>query len=171
MSFIEDLSRPTSQNRIDNYTSREVASAMRTVLTHTLIDVFALDDKEALWVGYHLHTALEPLNDLKPKSIPSAVYYELQTRDYSKRLACELKGFYNSNKENAQQADLEDWVSVFIEMICSSYEFVRPMTEATLRGSITGILKELGVGKPEDGRASAYLPTMIKFALSRKEES
>lgn len=170
MSIVNNLTRP-SETRASfyNFNSKEIASALRTVVAFTITDVFDLTPEESLWTSYHINEIIKPFENMYPRTIPIAVSQELATREYSSRLQRRENGKYNAEQDAANAAELEDWVNVFMDMIAGSYHPLRPMLEATVRGQITGMLYELGIGKAENARAAIYLPNAVRFALNAKK--
>ena len=170
MSIVNNLSRPSeSRASFYNFTSKEIASALRTVVAFTITDVFDLTPEESLWTSYHINEIIKPFENMYPRTIPISVSQELSTREYSNRLQRRENGKYNSEHNASTHAELEDWVDVFMDMIAGSYHPLRPMLEATVRGQITGMLYELGIGKVENARTAIYLPNAVRYALNAKK--
>jgi len=143
-------------------------SAFRSVLLHLLVEAFDLREEETLWVGYHLDKTLSPLLKLKPHAVPFPVRQEMLNGSYSRLL--ELRGKahitrgHSVNDSRVLSASCDDWVETLISPIIESYN-IRPITEATIRGQLLGLLRELGVGDPVNPRGSTYLPTELRVRI------
>lgn len=172
MSIIDTLSRPReSVNRVStDFTSQQICNAMRTVITFTITDVFDLDPDESLWVSYQLHDILDIFEDMSPKALPASVVLELVSKKYSSNLTKRKEGQYVEHVVTDKEADLSDWVNIFMEMVTSSYYPIRPLQEAVVRGSIRDLLSTLGVGIEKSPRGALYLPNAVLFNLARKDE-
>ena len=172
MSLAENLSKPRlAETDYSSFSPQQIVAALRTTVAFTITDVFDLDPEEALWTSYHVGNILSVFEDVTPKSIPASVIKELTTCQYSDELAKRETGNYLKNNDEVQYASLEDWVNIFMEMITSSYYPLRPLLEASIRGQLCGILKELGVGMDKNPRGALYLPNAVRYALSAKKFS
>ena len=147
-----------------------IASALRTVVLFTLADSFALVPEETLWASYHLERIFAPLHRAERLLVPLAVRQEmLPPHAYSRALAGLESGSatapvapFDSQSRHASEAD---WAAVIMHMVTESFA-LRPLDEATMRGQIAGVLRELGVGHPTDPRAARYLPNDVRHRLN-----
>ncbi|MBC9706693.1 MAG: hypothetical protein H9W81_17420 [Enterococcus sp.] len=144
---------------------------MRTVITFTITDVFDLTPDESFWLSYQINSLLEPFESITPIVIPTAVSHELTTRQYSTYLSDRTNGGYAPRSEDVEETNLTDWTEVFMEMLCSAYPCMAPMQEAAIRGKMTGLLMELGVGIEKSPRGALYLPNAVRHALARKSDN
>lgn len=161
----DDLPNPRS------YDAKQVARAISSVINYIISDAFNLSEEEHIWVGYHLSKILKPLEFVKPNIMLGAVKRELMCGEYSERL------FQYKQDEDITQAipaavrtaSLQDWTSVISAAILSSYPDARPMIQASVVGSVYGMLEELGISNdPQLSRASSYLPNAVRFVLNNK---
>lgn len=146
-----------------------VVEALRTVMLHTLTDVFALVPEEILWAGYHLDQILAPLAGQQPAKLPAAARQEMLHASYSQALAA-LESQHLSPTvadSSTRSASLEDWAAVLVSTICECFP-MRPMLESTMRGQLTGLLRELGVGAPTRPRSCRYLPSDVRERLNEQ---
>lgn len=171
MSIINTLAKPPQAKGIvsHQFTPNQVCAAMRTVITFTITDVFDLTPEETLWLSYHMGTILEPFEASKPKAIPVPVMHELMTRQYSSSLSTREQGQYAHKESEIEDTRLSDWVEIIMEMVTSSYQPIRPLVEASVRGQISGVLTELGVGIEKSPRGALYLPNAVRFNLARRD--
>lgn len=146
---------------------RKVSNAVRTVLVYTIADVFSLEDEETMWVAYQVGRVMEPLINAKPRAIPLPVKRELESGIYS-RLLVEGNSKARQADGTTVQASIQDWSQVLADIVIQSYN-LRPLMDATIVASFTGILKELGVGHKDNPRASKYLPTAVRHALNSND--
>lgn len=141
------------------------ACAWRTVLVWQITEAFDLREEEALWTGYHLEIALEPLLDAVPREVPLAVRQEMLSGTFTqlleRRWRARRTGATVQTSSRVASANRSDWVEVFAGPITAVYS-MRPMDEALLRGRIEGVLTELGVGDPVQPRPSTYLPEELR---------
>lgn len=153
------------------YDAKQVAHAISAVVNYIISDAFNLSEEENLWVGYHLAKILKPLEFMKPTIILGAVKRELTYGEYSERL------FNYQTQENishaipavVRTATLEDWTTVISAAILSSYPDARPMVQASVVGSVYGMLEELGLSNDVNlSRDSVYLPNAVRFVLNNK---
>jgi hypothetical protein len=144
---------------------------MRTVITYTITDVFDLTPEETLWLSYHVKTILEPFEKIKPKAVPIPVTQELLTRQYSQNLSIREEGGYVNKDVDVEDTHLNDWVDIIMEMITPCYQPIRPLLEASVRGQISGVLTELGVGIEKNPRGALYLPNAVRYNLAKKDDS
>ena len=147
-------------------------AALRTVMLYTITDVFALVVEESIWAGYHLDRILAPLMDQKPRMVPLPVRQEMLNGAYSRELN-DLETRASAIVAIGQDpltasADLNDWAGVLVDAVGQTYR-LRPMEESALQGQIIGLLRELGVGNPENPRGSRYLPTVVRHRLMARE--
>lgn len=173
MSIIDTLAKPDStKGKVSpNVSPQQTCSAMRTVITYTITDVFDLTQEEALWLSYHIKNILEPFEKMKPKAVPIPVTQELLTRQYSNHLLARESGTYASKDANIEDTHLSDWVEIIMEMVSSCYQPMRPLLEASVRGQISGVLTELGVGIEKNPRGALYLPNAVRFNLAKRDDS
>lgn len=172
MSIVSNLSKPNyAREPFSNYSPPQVAAALRTIITYTITDVFDLTPEETLWSSYHINEMLKPFEEMVPKSVPIAVTQELSSKEYSVRLSQRNEGSFNDISNNVENASLEDWVSIFMDMITQSYYPLRPMIEATIRGRISGLLSELGIGAHNNPRGALYLPNAVRYMLNAKKRA
>lgn len=172
MSLADSLSKPRLvQTDYSSFSSQQIVSALRTIVAFTITDVFDLDPEESLWTSYHIGNILSVFDNVTPKCIPASVMTELTTCQYSDELAKRETGTYLKNNDEVQYAALEDWVNIFMDMITSSYYPLRPLVEASIRGQLSGVLKELGVDMDRNPRGALYLPNAVRYALSAKKFS
>lgn len=173
MSIIDTLAKPDSTDgKVSlNVSPQQTCGAMRTVITYTITDVFDLTQEEALWLSYHIKNILVPFENVKPKAVPIPVTQELLTRQYSNHLLAREKGTYASKDADIEDTCLNDWVDIIMEMVTSCYQPMRPLTEASVRGQISGVLTELGVGIEKNPRGALYLPNAVRFNLAKKDDS
>lgn len=173
MSIVSNLAKPNHvRESVNSYSPPQVAAALRTIITYTITDVFDLTPEETLWASYHINEMLKPFENMVPKSVPIAVTQELASREYSSRLSQKNNGSFNDvANNNIENASLEDWVSIFMDMITQSYYPLRPMIEATIRGRISGLLLELGIGAQHNPRGTLYLPNAVRYMLNAKKRS
>jgi hypothetical protein len=154
-----------------DYDAKQVARAINSVINFIISDAFNLSDEENIWVGYHLNKILKPLEFIKPTIILGAVKRELNYGEYSERLFAYKQ---NENIQNAipvvvRTAGLEDWTTVISAAILSSYPDARPMIQASVVGSVYGMLAELGISNDITlSRQSTYLPNAVRFVLNAK---
>lgn len=152
---------------------RDVYKALRTVILWTISDAFALCELESMWTQVQIDNLLSPQQRAKPKNIPLAVQRELSAKLYSTLLS-EMVGVneHKARKENGQslQASVQDWSRVLADMVTQTYE-LRPLIDASIVGEFTGILTELGVGDPQNPRASLYLPNAVRERLNSKSQN
>lgn len=149
-----------------------LTTALRTVVLFTLADSFALVPEETMWASYHLERIFEPLARAERLLVPLAVRQEmLPPHPYSQALDA-----LESSPVVAQPAPFDvgtrsatesDWSAVIMAMVTESF-MLRPLDEATMRGQIAGVLRELGVGHPSNPRAARYLPNDVRHRLSRE---
>jgi hypothetical protein len=144
---------------------QEVLNAVRTVIAYTISDVFCLTEEETMWTTYHLNKALEPLKDKRPRAIAAPVQHELATGYYSKQLAETYRAEPSQSNGSVAEADILDWAEMLAGVAIEGYN-VRPLVAASLVGNISGVLMELGVGNPQNPRASKYLPNAVRHSLS-----
>lgn len=173
MSIIDTLAKPRSvEGHVSpNFSPQQTCGAMRTVITYTITDVFDLTPEEALWLSYHIKTILEPFEEMKPKAVPVPVTQELLTRQYSQNLSIREEGAYVDKDADTEDAQLSDWVEVIMEMVTSCYQPIRPLLEASVRGQISGVLTELGVGIEKNPRGALYLPNAVRYNLAKKDDT
>lgn len=173
MSIMNTLAKPPESQGITShqFSPNQVCAAMRTVVTFTLTDVFDLTPEETLWLTYHMGIILEPLENIRPKAIPIPVTQELMTRQYSANLSSREEGQYVDKVADIENTSLSDWVEIIMEMLSASYPNMRPLTEASVRGQISGVLTELGVGIEKSPRGALYLPNAVRFHLARRDDS
>lgn len=157
--------------QLRDYDAKQVAKAISAVMNFIISDAFNLSDEEHIWVGYHLNKILKPLEFIKPTIILGAVKRELTYGEYSERL------FQYAQDESVKiaipaavrKASLEDWTTVISAAILSSYPDARPMIQASVVGSVYGMLQELGVSNDQSlSRESVYLPNAVRFVLNAK---
>lgn len=155
-------------NVAQGFTDKQKCGAMRTVITFTITDVFDLTPDESFWLSYQINRILAPFENITPSALPTAVSHELTTRHYSTYLSDRTDGGYAPRAEDIEETNLSDWTEVFMEMICSSYAMMNPMLEASIRGELTGLLMELGVGIEKSPRGALYLPNAVRYNLAKK---
>jgi hypothetical protein len=154
-----------------DYDAKQVAKAISSVMNFIISDAFNLNDEEHIWVGYHLSKIIKPLEFVKPTIILGAVKRELNFGEYSERL---FQYKQNAEVQHAipaavRTAKLEDWTTVISAAILSSYPDARPMIQASVVGSVYGMLSELGISNDLTlSRQSTYLPTAVRFVLNAK---
>lgn len=145
-------------------------SAFRVVLLHLLTEAFDLREEEMLWTGYHLDSALAPLLDLSPHSVPFPVRQEMLVGSYSRLLALRAKAHLvrggSTQDPKVSHAGVSEWADALMEPVISSYQ-LRPLTEATMRGQMVGLLRELGVGNSVAPRGATHLPTELRVRVFR----
>lgn len=147
-----------------------LTAALRKVVLFTLADSFGLVPEETMWASYHLERIFAPLHSAERLLVPLAVRQEmLPPHPYTQALdALESStnvapiGPYDPGTRTASEAD---WSGVIMQMVTESFS-LRPLDEATMRGQIAGVLRELGVGHPEDPRAARYLPNDVRHRLN-----
>lgn len=151
--------------------SKTVARAITSVVNYIISDAFNLSDEEHIWLGYQLGKIIKPLEFITPTIVLGAVKRELSTGDYSERLFNykQSNQVYYSASPAVRNASLEDWTTVIAAAILSSYPDARHMIQASVIGSIYGMLAELGLSNnPEESRQSMYLPNAVRYALNAK---
>lgn len=173
MSIINTVAKPQEgkTNRTQGFSNKQKCGAMRTVITFTITDVFNLTPDESIWLSYRVDQILKPFEEVAPNVLPTSVTHELTTRQYSTYLSERSEGSYNTPDETIEEASITDWTDVFMEMICSTYAPIRPMLEASVRGELTGLLMELGVGIEKGQRCALYLPNSVRYNLAQKDAS
>lgn len=171
MSIINTVAKASEgkSNSTQGFTDKQKCGAMRTVITFTITDVFDLTPDESFWLSYQVNRLLQPFENWTPTVLPTAVSHELTTRQYSTYLSDRISGGYGSRNEDTKETNLTDWTEVFMEMICSAYTSISPMQEAGIRGELTGLLMELGVGIEKSPRGALYLPNAVQYNLARKD--
>ena len=143
-------------------------AAFRAVLLHLIVEAFDLREEETLWVGYHLDQTLAPLMQQKPHTVPFPVRQEMLNGSYTRLL--ELRGKAHIARgqcvhdARVLHASCEDWAETLISPILESYN-IRPITEATMRGQMLGLLRELGVGDEQNPRGATHLPTELRVRI------
>lgn len=150
---------------------KTVARAITSVVNFIISDAFNLSDEEHIWLGYQLGKIIKPLEFIKPTIVLGAVKRELSTGDYSERLFNykQTEKVHYSVSPIVRNASLEDWTTVISSAILSSYPDARHMVQASVIGSIYGMLAELGLSNdPEKSRQSMYLPNAVRYALNAK---
>lgn len=152
------------------YNNASIMRSLRTVTTFLIADVFDLTPEEAMWTGYHIEKAFTSLKDENCNAIPAPVMRELQTGAYGTMLADRENVIAKPIREDkdVKTATLEDWTNVFMETVITSYPDLRMLNEAKIRGYMTGLLEELGVGHKKQPRGSKYLPNTVMNLLGRK---
>lgn len=170
MSIINTVAKPHEgkTNGTQGFTDKQKCGAMRTVITFTITDVFDLTPDESFWLSYQVNRLLTPFENLTPAVLPTAVSHELTTRQYSTYLSDRTNGGYAPRSEDIEETNLTDWTEVFMEMIAAAYAPINPMLEASIRGELTGLLMELGVGIEKSPRGALYLPNAVRHNLARK---
>lgn len=153
------------------YNAKEVAHAIRSVVNYIVSDAFNLSEEEHMWLGYQLAKIMKPLEFINPSIVLGAVRRELNTKEYSERLfnyKPSSKIFQPAQKA-VRTATLEDWTTVISSAILSSYPEARPMVQASVIGSVYGMLQELGLTNDVDeSRQSMYLPNAVRYALNTR---
>lgn len=151
-------------------TTEETLRAVRSVTLWTIQDAFDLVAAEVLWASYQLSPIFDKLHGREPVGIPASVRQELLHQTYSKKLNLtrmdsneESRAVY---RDDVLNADLTDWAAVLTDLIRVTYD-PRPIEVEEIRGRITGILRELGVGDEVDPRGSLYLPNVILDRLTK----
>lgn len=142
-------------------------SAMRTVLLYLIASTFDLREEETLWAGYRLDSALSPLLGKTPHTVPFAVRQEMLDGSYTRLL--ELRAKITTCPQPATavscaQPSLSEWVETFCDIIESSYEMTSKDVTA-VRGQLTNMLSELGVGSTSTSRAATHLPTVMRTRM------
>lgn len=161
----------TTRDHTDAPAAARTADAVAAVLTFTITDAFALTVEESMWVAFHLHDMLEPFTHQDPYTTPLAVRTELRTRAFSRVLAAaDLQGS-NTVALPADPAvvaaDAADWAAVLTDTVSTTYR-MRPMRESAVFGTLMGLLRELGVGHPDNPRGARYLPVAVRHRLASK---
>lgn len=168
MPSTEDLTVSIVEEKTDPKT---VARAISSVVNYIISDAFNLSDEEHIWLGYQLGKIIKPLEFITPTIVLGAVKRELSTGDYSERLFNykPTEKVHYSVSPIVRNASLEDWTTVISSAILSSYPDARHMVQASVIGSIYGMLAELGLSNdPEKSRQSMYLPNAVRYALNAK---
>lgn len=171
MSILNELEnfavQRTKRNHYPQECKETIAKAYRTIVNATLVDVFCLMDEESLWVNYHLEKVSELTKDAKVQALPIAVYDEMETGKYSKTLFMGNQESASPANTDIPQASLEDWTTIFTEMISEGYR-LSSISEAGISAIISTMLAELGVGSSENPRGARYLPNTIRWRLNHK---
>lgn len=154
----------------DSWTNTETLRAVRSVILWTMQSAFDLVAAEVFWAQYQLDPIMNKLAGHDPVGIPASVRQELQHRTFSQELNLtqmdtrgESVAVYHADVLNA---DLTDWAGALTDLIKVTYN-PRPLEVEEIRGRITGILRELGVGDDVDPRGSLYLPNTVLERLTR----
>lgn len=171
MSILDDLQTflPRPVKSAPSHTCKEtIAKAYRSVVNATLVDVFSLLDEESLWVNYHLEKVSELTKDAEIISLPIAVNNEIKTSKYSKMLFLGNKEPSYASNSNIPQASIEDWTTIFTEMISEGYQ-LNSISEAGISAIIYTMLAELGVGTGDNPRGARYLPNTIRWRLNHSQ--
>lgn len=152
------------------YNNASVIRALRTVTTFLIADVFDLTPEESMWASWHIDQSFASLQDEKCHAIPAPVMRELQAGTYGIMLAEreKMEARPTLQSDDVKNATLEDWTDVFMETVLTSYPELRMLTEAKVRGYMSGVLEELGVGNAKKPRGSKYLPNTVMNLLGRK---
>ena len=164
----DELPKENKHKKLD---AKEVAHAIRSVVNYIVSDAFNLSEEEHLWLGYQLAKIMKPLEFITPTIILGAVRRELNTKEYSERLYNykQSSRIFQPAQKFVRTATLEDWTTVLSSAILSSYPEARPMVQASVVGSIYGMLQELGLSNEvEESRQSMYLPNAVRYALNTK---
>lgn len=146
------------------------AAAFRTVTLHTITEAFDLNAWESMWVGFHLDQILEPLMETLPHTVPLAVRQEMLDETYTRLLelrdrpAVRYTGQKASKSASLLAATADEWADVITDQIVSCYT-LRPLVEDGIRGSIVGLLRELGVGDTKNPRSAVFLPNDLRVRL------
>lgn len=157
--------------RSKKYEAKEVAHAIRSVVNYIISDAFNLSEEEHLWLGYQLAKIMKPLEFINPSIVLGAVRRELTTKEYSERLFNYKQSgrIFQPAQKMVRTATLEDWTTVISSAILSSYPEARPMVQASVIGSVYGMLQELGLDNDtEISRQSMYLPNAVRYALNTR---
>lgn len=167
MSRIAPISPSYSlQMTRSSHTHKEVRDAYKAVITSTLADIFALHPEEVLWTDYSLDKAFDIAQDCTITDLPVAVEDELDTGKYSAGLFSEdrsLKPITATIKY--PHATLDDWSSVFTEMIEEGFA-LSAIAQAGIFAIVKTLLSEIGVGHEENPRGAYYLPNTIRWRLT-----
>lgn len=151
------------QRRVKN--SEALHSAIKSVMVFNITDAFNLQEYECIWAHTHVSRILEPLLGAHIKSIAAPVKDELLTGMYSRKIAERRWDAHQpQGVSDTQQASVYDWAKVLANIILECYS-VRPLYETSLVAQFVGLLTELGVGDPENPRASIYLPTALRYQM------
>lgn len=154
-----------------DYDAKQVARAISSVINFIISDAFNITEEEHIWVGYHLSKILKPLEFVKPTIMLGAVKRELNYGEYSERLFQykQDESIHYAIPAAVRTASLQDWTTVISAAILSSYPDARPMIQASVVGSVYGMLEELGISNdPTISRQSSYLPNAVRFVLNNK---
>lgn len=151
------------------YDSRTV-HAVAVVVNYTISDAFDLSAEESIWVGWHLQSILEPLQEETPEGVQAAVRQELETFNYSNALFDRDKETGNLREQvrNVKYASLDEWTEAISEIIFASYPDLRPLAHSRIIGGISGLLCELGITNNKDSRASLYLPNALRYIIASR---
>lgn len=146
-------------------------TALRTVLLYSIATPFALLPEESLWAGYHLDEMLAPLMGREPDLVPLAVRQEMFDGTYSLALAAMERQNSPIAKfdPTVAHADVNDWAAVLMSTITQCYS-LRPMEESAMHGRLIGLLRELGVGDPENPRGARFLPNDVRHRLAHNDK-
>lgn len=157
------VSQPsTTDEALVTYHRAETLRAIKTVMTYTVADVFDLTEEEIIWTAYHIENALKPFATCQQLSIASSVRHEILTGDYSNRLNKRSQAEPKKSSGSVAEADVIDWATVLSNIVTQTYN-ARPIITTGFVGQIAGILTELGVGNPNNPRASRYLPNAVRY--------
>ena len=162
----------TQEFKPKKYDAKQVAHAIRSVVNYIVSDAFNLSQEEHLWLGYQLAKIMKPLEFITPSIVLGAVRRELNTKEYSERLFSykPSEKIFQPAQKIVRTATLENWTTVISSAILSSYLEARPMVQASVIGSVYGMLQELGLSNDlDDSRQSMYLPNAVRYALNTRK--
>lgn len=167
MSVMTDLQniRFTPTPRVNIYKPDEIRKAYKSVITDLLRDIFSLAPEECLWAEYYLGQAIELTKDSPVHDTPVAVEDELKTGKYSKGIFSEHRSAPKTANVDIIQASLEDWTSIFSEMIAEGFR-TDTITQAGISAIIRSLMESLGVGDENNPRGANYLPNAIRWKLN-----
>jgi len=150
-----------------NVTLEDITNAVSSVMNYIVTDAFDLTQEESFWLGYELSTLLSPVSALRPRMYLAAVKQELNDREYSEKLFARNWDTAGQDRITAgKQAPIGDWVEMLSEIVLTSYPDLRSFIQASVIGSIYGVLTELGLTEEVNTtRKSLYLPTAVRHLV------
>jgi hypothetical protein len=170
ISLMERLRNSSSEKDINRAYDSRTVNAIAVVINYTMSDAFDLTMEESIIVSWMLQNTLEPLREFHAENLQAAVKQELDTFIYSNALFERDKERGTSHKQvkDVKYASLDEWTKALTEIIFASYCDLRPMITASIIGSISGMLIELGLSNDKSSRASLYLPTTLRYMVANR---
>jgi hypothetical protein len=173
ISLIDRLRTLPETKDINRAYDHRTVNAISVVINYTISDAFDLTMEESILVGWMLQSTLDPLRNEHAEYLQAAVKQELDTFVYSNALfeRDKERGSIHKQMKDVKYASLDEWTKAITEIIFASYTDLRPMTTASIIGSISGIFMELGLTNDKSSRASLYLPNALRYIVAHRNSS